>query len=702
MLNLLFTNTLMLAAMAALGIPILIHLLLKRRKKHLQFSTIRFFLQQDEQSSRRRKLRNLLLLALRLLIVSLLVLAFARPYSRQSQASAANRKLRRVVFALDNSASMLAAGTEGQRWFLAKQQIQKVLSTLEEDDAAALIECAAHANVISGFSPPQAVGQILRDLKPAYGTSNLRDGLQQAVKLLSGNLPDSSTSIYLVTDLQKNACRGIADSPVPQQTEFKLLPVGDLSSPNLAIVHLDVDTRDGARPHATVVSFSEEDSPTLSIELAIDGHPQGLQAFSLKAGASTNLDLLLSPMKPGWHDLKATLRTRDALDLDNVRYACLFTPEPANVLLAEPRSSAPVFEQATFFLTSALDPTKDLTNSLPGSFNLLQVPSDKLAEALGSMRKAPAWNVVMLPGLKDLPTDIGRDLLAFVRSGGGLVLFLDEGISANRYNSELADLLPARLGSTDQNPEAGSSWRIAFYDTNSLVFSVFRLPNSGDLRIPEFTKRYSLEVPEDANRLAFFDDGVPLIVTRTVGLGRVALVNTSADTAWNDWPKHKTFVPFLHGLTKFVAQQATHEPVQETNSFAAGDDFEIETGSQGRLGQFTLQMPDGKQRHLKADVQGRLRDPGLLLPGTYSLRDNTGHEIRRMAVNLPPQESDLEALRPTDFLQQLVRAQDSTKQTLAAGLFGSRHERREFWAALLLGALILLLVEPFVANRTSV
>jgi hypothetical protein len=91
----------------------------------------------------------------------------------------------------------------------------------------------------------------------------------------------------------------------------------------------------------------------------------------------------------------------------------------------------------------------------------------------------------------------------------------------------------------------------------------------------------------------------------------------------------------------------------------------------------------------------------MTIPGIYSLRDKTGNEVRRMAVNLPAQESNLEALRPADFQQQLVRIQENPKQTLAAGLFGTRNDRREFWTALLLGALILVLIEPFVANRTA-
>ena len=101
-------------------------------------------------------------------------------------------------------------------------------------------------------------------------------------------------------------------------------------------------------------------------------------------------------------------------------------------------------------------------------------------------------------------------------------------------------------------------------------------------------------------------------------------------------------------------------------------------------------------------VLGRVRDSAIATPGIYSLRDNQGKELLRLAVNIPDQESNLEALRPNDFIQQLVRTQENPKQTLASGLFGSRNDQREFWTALLLGALVLLLVEPFVANRTSI
>jgi hypothetical protein len=114
-----------------------------------------------------------------------------------------------------------------------------------------------------------------------------------------------------------------------------------------------------------------------------------------------------------------------------------------------------------------------------------------------------------------------------------------------------------------------------------------------------------------------------------------------------------------------------------------------------------LRAADGKETHVTADELGRISDPQMTVPGLYSLLDKTGRELRRLTLNVPVEESDLLGVRSTDLQQQLVRIQDTSKQTLASGLLGSHHDQREFWTALLLGALILLLIEPFVANRTS-
>src|SRR5215471_2316517 len=114
--RLLFSNAALLAGLAALAIPILIHLFLRRKRVRLRFSTLQFFIKHNEQDQRRRRLMNVFLLATRLLLLSLLVLAFARPYSVNAPAVNGTRPHRQIVFVLDRSVSMQAGDAGGSRW----------------------------------------------------------------------------------------------------------------------------------------------------------------------------------------------------------------------------------------------------------------------------------------------------------------------------------------------------------------------------------------------------------------------------------------------------------------------------------------------------------------------------------------------------------------------------------------------------------
>ena len=158
-----FTNVWMLAGLAVLSVPVLIHLLLKRKKKRLRFSTVQFFIQRDEQSSQRRKLRNWLLLALRLLVCTLLVLAFARPYLPNQGAAGAGAPPRHVVIVLDRSLSMQANAPDGPQWLRAREFSRQILAQLKPADQAALIGCGSKAEVLSEWAPPAAVSKALQE-----------------------------------------------------------------------------------------------------------------------------------------------------------------------------------------------------------------------------------------------------------------------------------------------------------------------------------------------------------------------------------------------------------------------------------------------------------------------------------------------------------------------------------------------------------
>src|SRR4051812_38623977 len=181
----LFTNTAFLAGLAGLGIPVLIHLLLRRKSQRLRFSTVQFFVKKDEQSIRKRKLRNLLLLVSRLALFALIVLGFARPYLPLGGAAASAAKRQQVILLLDSSASMQAASPGGSQWIRAKELARQVLAGLHADDRAALITASTHSSTLSEFAPPSVVSRVLADAQPSFGVGELTEGMQHALKLLA-------------------------------------------------------------------------------------------------------------------------------------------------------------------------------------------------------------------------------------------------------------------------------------------------------------------------------------------------------------------------------------------------------------------------------------------------------------------------------------------------------------------------------------
>src|SRR5258706_8774259 len=102
-----FLTPFFLAGLGAIAIPVLIHLIQREKKRVIEFPSLMFIRRIPYQSVRRRRIRHWLLLAMRAAALALIVLAFARPFFRQSAiAAAAAGGARDVVILLDQSASM--------------------------------------------------------------------------------------------------------------------------------------------------------------------------------------------------------------------------------------------------------------------------------------------------------------------------------------------------------------------------------------------------------------------------------------------------------------------------------------------------------------------------------------------------------------------------------------------------------------------
>src|SRR4029077_15455020 len=133
-----FLHPLYLFGLAAASLPILIHLLNRRRMKRIRFPAVRFVLLSQKRISRSYRLRHWLLLALRTLAVVFLALLLANPIFQTGAGLFAGGGPVALVVLLDNSLSMTWSG-DGNGFKQAKDAARMLISALSDDDRAAIV-----------------------------------------------------------------------------------------------------------------------------------------------------------------------------------------------------------------------------------------------------------------------------------------------------------------------------------------------------------------------------------------------------------------------------------------------------------------------------------------------------------------------------------------------------------------------------------
>src|SRR3989442_11076656 len=101
-----FLNPILLAGLVAVAIPILIHLLNRRRVQRVVWAAMRFVQASVEKTRKRSRLEDMILLTLRCLLLALLALALARPAILNNAAALLGQSKVTAVLILDHSRSM--------------------------------------------------------------------------------------------------------------------------------------------------------------------------------------------------------------------------------------------------------------------------------------------------------------------------------------------------------------------------------------------------------------------------------------------------------------------------------------------------------------------------------------------------------------------------------------------------------------------
>jgi uncharacterized membrane protein len=200
-----FLNPAILLGLLAASIPVLIHLLNLRKLKKIEFSTLTFLKELQKNKIRKIKLKQWLLLALRVAIILLLVMAFARPtlegIAIGGTTSAAKTT---AVFILDDTFSMSAVDENGSYLNQAKETIKKLMDELQEGDEAALVRISDLSNEL-----PKPTGNLV-ELKNeveqtdiSYASGTIHAAIVKAARIMEES-QNFNKEIYLLSDFQSS------------------------------------------------------------------------------------------------------------------------------------------------------------------------------------------------------------------------------------------------------------------------------------------------------------------------------------------------------------------------------------------------------------------------------------------------------------------------------------------------------------------
>ena len=696
MFGLQFLTPLFLAAGAvAASLPLIIHLLNRERARRLVFSTIRFIKMSHQANVQRHRLKQLLLLLMRILILALLGLAFARPFFANTPATTgATGGVRNIVIILDTSYSMGYLDTFGQ----AKKAVIELADDLQPSDTSALIFTSNRAKVVKPLDAEhRRIQSAVMGAQLTNHTTDYLDAIQSADEQL-GEAEIGVKQIYFVSDLQRIGWESFVDTDkLSPDVEIAFVNVSAEEPSNLAITGVSVpqvvlNEQTPAQVVVRVQNFGEQAVEALPVQLFVDGNNVGTTTLDIEPNDVMDAVFPVRFKTEKIHTGYAVLPD-DHLEIDNRRYFRLQSLKSIKVHCVNGEPGRRDYESETFFLETALQPGNQI------------VPIDLTqSHQLPNASEISKYDVIILANVEKLTGAEAQSLRTFVGDGGGLIITAGDRMDLDAYRSALGageePLMPCNFVQPVGDALNHDRFSVlATLDYDHPIFHPFKDPNHGDFGKGRFY-RYIQAVPLTGSMvLANFDDGSPALFEKVYGTGRVLCFTSTIDREWTDLPIHGVYLPFLYETIKYLALKQT----DEKPDYRIGDPVEL-GGYQLAPGmEVAIFNPVGEETRTEINESGGVFYDATEHPGIYSVHIS-GKQPRYFVVNPDTVESDLATRDPEELTSMLTGGTETIPTQIVTTEIVTRYhgevERNQgVWWYLMLGVFLLAVGEMFIANR---
>jgi hypothetical protein len=699
-----------LAGLAALSLPLILHLVRRTPKGRQAFSSLMFLSPSPPRLTRRSRLDQILLLLMRLAALALLAFAFARPFLRASTLlTASDLPQRRVAILVDTSASMRRADL----WDQAAKAVEKELDDLAPHDEVALYTFSDRLETVIGFREPgddasqvqaDVVRQRLASLKPSWRGGDLGTSLVALAGELSAASDLDQTlgqpQIVLVSDFQAgNRIEALQAFEWPEEVRVVTRQVTPRETTN-AYAHLLASDEETAEEEwrVRVVNAADSVADQFYVRWESDELSPTGQASST-AKSAMPIDEIAVYVPPGQSRVVKLPRAErhlradrivlrgDDHDFDNTHYVVPPQKQAVTILFAGP-SAADDPQGMRYYLeiATAGDPLREVT---------IAPLADDAASQLAS--DSPPQLAVVTGAVSAEQT---KELMAFAERGGTVLV----AVADRMLGESLTVLAPGMSIAEEVEPQPQSEQEsfllFGEIDFRHPLFAPFAMPRYSDFTKIHFWRHTSLAIspelsaPESSAQVAArFDNGEPALVDVPVGKGRTLVLASGWSPDDSQLALSSKFVPLVGALVDLACDTG-----QGIGGVTVGQPVELPTEA---AAPYVVHPPTGKPVQLAAGQNVFAQTDA---PGIY--RASAAKREISFAVNLPLAESNTAPVALEQLEQFGVRM--GTELTTAERLDQQRQardveleNRQKIWRWLLIAALGFVILETWWAGRAS-
>jgi hypothetical protein len=691
-----FLNGFFLFALGTMALPVLIHILNRRRLRKVRFSTLEFIDEINKRRMSKINIRRWLVLLLRTLAVAFLVLAFARPTIRSNAAFLTpGGAPKHVVLCLDISYSMGAEEEKGTVFGRAQSMAKQVVDECGDRDVLNVVAFSTHAAALfeTGTRNKQVVRKAIDDLAVSAGGTSVAAAVAAALQLT--HAPDVATAeIYVISDFREGADSVIAPE-LPDNVRLVLLPVTDESIDNVSIDRIFTPRKlirpgEAVRIGVSVTNYSRERATEFPLELSLDGKRKAEKLVNLAPASSATVTFAVSMTDRGTYRGRVS-KNHDRLPIDDDRFLVFEVSQQIPVTLirgkvraAEGPTPSPA---GYFYIEKALNPRE----SSEGEFGVEVIDESEIAIA-----KLPDKGVVIWTD--PVGSDARRlDLVKrYVRGGGALLVFLGSDPRGAWRDRECLRYLGMDRASASERAEGE---RLVSFAGDHPIFSLFKEEELELFSQGRVAKYISATGVRADSVLASFDGDGPAMWESRRGDGRIITVATSPDLTNGNLPLSPMFLPFIHACVSYLASAGRSDPRRE-NLIGADLVFDLPPKWSVQTGDLRIRSENGEEfkplfaGESDGEVEAVLPSPTDV--GFYTLLADTAR-IMDACLNIDARESNLNARRlDRKFIGKASLIEP--KSDLARGI---RRERqgREIYGLLLVLAAAALATEAVLGRK---